>query len=63
MLNGPNALEFEANLTIYVVQPVTVSCCSISVLQPGALFTTKMVYRDIRGFLFNKYHGYNNVIL
>jgi hypothetical protein len=56
MLKGPKALEFDANLTIYVVQPVTDICCSISVLQPGALLTTVIVYRDIRGFLFNKYH-------
>jgi hypothetical protein len=50
MLNGPNAFEFEANLTIYDVQPVTVRCCSISVLHPGALFVTKIEYIDIRGF-------------
>jgi hypothetical protein len=50
MLNGPNAFEFDASLTIYDVQPVTVSCCSISVLHPGALFVTKIEYIDIRGF-------------
>ena len=55
MLKGPNAFEFDANLTMYVVHPVTVICCSTSVLQPGALLTTNIVYRDIRGFLFNKY--------
>jgi hypothetical protein len=26
------------------------------VLQPGALLTTVIVYKDIRSFLFNKYH-------
>jgi hypothetical protein len=50
MSNGPNALEFDASLTIYEVQPVTVSCCSISVLHPGALLVTKIEYIDIRSF-------------
>ena len=50
MLNGPNAFELEASLTIYVVQPVTVSCCSISVLHPGALLVTKIEYVDIQSF-------------
>ena len=44
MLNGPNAFEFDANLTMYVVQVVALTCCSIEVsLQPGALFTTKIL--------------------
>ena len=50
MLNGPNAFELDASLTIYEVQPVTESCCSISVLHPGALFVTKIEYVDIQGF-------------
>jgi len=51
-------LEFEANLTIYDVQPVTVNCCSIGVSQPVALLTTIIVYKDIRRILLNKYHRY-----
>jgi hypothetical protein len=50
MLNGPKAFELDANLTIYEVQPVTDSYCSISVEHPGALFVTKIEYMDIRGF-------------
>ena len=50
MLNGPNAFELEASLTIYEVQPSTESCCSISVLHPGALLVTKIEYMDIRSF-------------
>jgi len=50
MLNGPNALEFDASLTMYEVQPETSSCCSISVLHPGALLVTKIEYIDIRSF-------------
>jgi hypothetical protein len=50
MLNGPKAFELDVSLTIYEVQPVTVSCCSISVLHPGALFVTKIEYMDIRSF-------------
>jgi hypothetical protein len=50
MLNGPKALEFDASLTMYEVQPDTEICCSISVLHPGALLVTKIEYIDIRSF-------------
>jgi hypothetical protein len=44
MLNGPKAFELDANLTMYVVHVVALTCCVIEVsLQPGALFTTKIL--------------------
>ena len=49
-MNGPSAFELEASLTIYEVQPSTESCCSISVLHPGALLVTKIEYVDIQSF-------------
>ena len=44
MLNGPKAFELEANLTMYVVHTLVLTC-SVTVvsLQPGALFTTKIL--------------------
>jgi hypothetical protein len=49
-LNGPKALELLVSLTIYEVQPVTGTGCSISVLHPGALLVTKIEYKVILGF-------------
>jgi len=44
MLNGPKAFELDANLTMYVVHVVALTCCVIEVSsQPGALFTTKIL--------------------
>jgi hypothetical protein len=44
MLNGPNAFELEANLTMYVVHVLALCDCVTSVsLQPGALFTTNIL--------------------
>jgi hypothetical protein len=45
------ALELLVSLTIYDVHPITESCCSISVLHPGALLVTKIEYSVIRTFI------------
>ena len=44
MLNGPNAFELEANLTMYVVHVLALTCSVTEVsLQPAALFSTKIL--------------------